>query len=59
MRTNAGEDVRNPYSLPAGKQTCAATKEISMEAPQKFISKTISTSDVTLTYIYLKEVKST
>lgn len=52
MRTNAGEDVGNPYSLLAGKQTRAATKEISMEASQKLIRKTISTSDVTLTYIF-------
>lgn len=52
MRTNAGEDVGDPYSLLAGKQTCAATMEISMEASQKFISKTISTSDLTLAYIF-------
>ena len=52
MRTNTGEDVGNPYSLLAGKQTRAATMEISMEAPQKLISKTISTSYVTLTNIF-------
>ena len=52
MKTNTGEDVGNPYSLLAGKQTRAATMEISMEAPQKLISKTISTSYVTLTNIF-------
>lgn len=54
MRTNAGEEAGNgePYSLLVGKQTRAATMEISMQAPQKLNRKSISTSYVTPMYIF-------
>lgn len=43
----------NPYSLLVGKQTCAATVEISMEAPQKAKNRmTISTSYAALMCIF-------